>query len=80
MNRLNKIPNRFKLVIKRFLHTHITNQHFDYPQGCLTDKEWEELVSLEYVLTWGYSVDKKIDDKRHRELSRKKWDSLDTTL
>jgi hypothetical protein len=52
MNRLNKTPNRFKLVIKRFLHTHITNQHFDYPQGCLTDKEWEELVSLEYVLTW----------------------------
>jgi len=51
----------------------VVRQRFDYPQGCLTDKEWKELVALEYVLTWRYTDDEERDDKRYRELSEKKW-------
>jgi len=43
------------------------------PLTYLTKAEWEELVCLEYVLTWRYSDDEKRDDKRHRELSNKRW-------
>jgi hypothetical protein len=42
----------------------------------LTNKEWRELVALEYVLTWRYTDDEERDDKRYRELSEKKWASL----
>jgi hypothetical protein len=51
-------------------------QCFTYPKGCLTDSEWQELVALEYVLTWGYTDNEKEDSKRHRELSDKRWASL----
>lgn len=50
---------------------------YTWPKGCLTDKEWQELVALEYVLTWGYSEDKDVDEKRYKELSEKKWKSLE---
>lgn len=50
---------------------------YKWPQGCLTDKEWQELVTLEYVLTWGYSDDEATDEKRYKELSEKKWKSLE---
>ena len=50
---------------------------YSWPQGCLTDKEWQELVALEYVLTWDYSEDKDADEKRYKELSEKKWKSLE---
>ena len=76
MKKLNKRAKRLKIAVKRSLHTHVDRQRFDYPQGCLTDKEWQELVALEYVLTWGYSDDEERDDKRYRELSEKKWASL----
>lgn len=33
-----------------------------------TPELWKELVSLEYVLTWGYSDDLKKDEKRYKEL------------
>jgi hypothetical protein len=49
---------------------------FTYPKGCLTDSEWQELIALEYVLTWGYTDNEKEDSKRHRELSDKRWASL----
>ena len=51
-------------------------QRFTYPQGCLTDSEWRELVTLEYVLTQGYTDNEVEDSKRHRELSDKRWASL----
>ncbi len=43
------------------------------PQRNLTDDEWQEILGLEYVLTWGYTDNEDIDDKRYRELSKKKW-------
>ena len=76
MKKLNRQTKRLKLAVKRFLHIHIVRQRFDYPQGCLTHKEWRELVALEYVLTWRYTDDEERDDKRYRELSEKKWASL----
>ena len=54
-------------------------QRFTYPKGCLTDSEWQELVTLEYVLTWGYTDDEEKDSKRHRELSDKRWASLNVS-
>lgn len=50
---------------------------YTWPQGCLTDEEWRELVTLEYVLTWGYCEDEKADEKRYKELSEKRWESLE---
>ncbi len=41
-------------------------------QGHLTNAEWREIVTLEYVLTWNYSDDLKADDERYRELTKKK--------
>lgn len=29
---------------------------------------WNELISLEYVLTWGYSENKEVDSKRYKEI------------
>ena len=52
---------------------HIVKQHLNCSHGCLTDKEWQELVTLEYVLTWHYSDDMNKDDKRYKELSNKRW-------
>lgn len=52
-------------------------QRFTYPKGCLTYSEWRELVALEYVLTWGYTDNEAEDSKRRRELSDKRWASLD---
>jgi hypothetical protein len=43
------------------------------PLTYLTEKEWRELLGLEYVLTWHYSDDMERDDKRYRELSNKRW-------
>jgi hypothetical protein len=39
--------------------------------GDLTEKEWNELVTLEYVLTFRYSNDYEADDRRYRELAPK---------
>ena len=43
------------------------------PQMNLTDAEWQEIVSLDYVLTWGYTDDYEKDLKRYKELSKKIW-------
>lgn len=39
-------------------------------KGNLTDDEWNELIGLEYVLTWGY--DEGGEYKRYKELCDKK--------
>lgn len=43
------------------------------PLTYLTETEYQELLGLEYVLTWNYSDDMDRDDKRYRELSNKRW-------
>ena len=44
----------------------------NWPRGSLTDKEWQELVAIEYVLTWRYTDTPEKDTKRLQELRRKK--------
>jgi hypothetical protein len=39
-------------------------------KGNLTNQEYRDLITLEYVLTWGY--DNPGDEERHKELSKKK--------
>ena len=39
-------------------------------RGNLTSEEYKELITLEYVLTWGY--DKNNDEGRYKELRLKK--------
>jgi hypothetical protein len=39
-------------------------------RGNLTNKEYRELITLEYVLTWGYGSPE--DDERFKELRIKK--------
>ena len=39
-------------------------------RGNLTVEEYKELITLEYVLTWGY--DSPGDEERHKELRIKK--------
>lgn len=41
-------------------------------QGKLTDKEWQEIITLEYVLTWQYTDNYEKDLNRYKELSKKK--------
>jgi len=41
----------------------------------LTNKEWEEIVGLEYVLTWGYSDDREKDLKRYNKLCEKRYNN-----
>jgi hypothetical protein len=41
-------------------------------RGNLTNEEYRELITLEYVLTWGY--DKKNDEERYKELRNKKYE------
>ncbi len=45
--------------------------------GGLSEKQWKELVALEYVLTWGYSRNTKKDEKRHKKLSKRLWKGRD---
>lgn len=42
--------------------------------GGLAKKDYGELLSLEYVLTWGYSDQPKKDENRYKELSKILWD------
>lgn len=41
--------------------------------GGLSEAEWQELVALEYVLTWNYTDDYETDERRYKELSDRKW-------
>ena len=47
-----------------------------YPKGDLTEEEWQELVTLDYVLMWHYTDEYEKDLTRYKELSKKRWDSL----
>jgi len=42
-------------------------------RGFLSEAEWRELVTLDYVLTWRYTDDYDKDLKRYKELSAKRW-------
>lgn len=42
-------------------------------QGNLSDQEWQELLGLEYVLTWRYTDDIEGDTARYKELVEKKY-------
>ena len=42
-------------------------------RGDLSKDEWQELVALDYVLTWKYSINQEQDLKRYKELSNIKW-------
>lgn len=44
--------------------------------GNLTDDEYREIVSLNYVLTWRYSDNYDADLKRYKELSKKKHNEI----
>jgi len=39
----------------------------------LTEEEEKELVTLEYIVSQGYSKDIEADTKRYRELSDRRW-------
>ena len=41
-------------------------------RGNLTNEEYQELITLEYVLSQGY--DKKGDEERYKQLSEKKYE------
>jgi hypothetical protein len=43
----------------------------DSLKGNLTNQEYRELLTLEYVLTWGY--DNPGDEERYIELAKKKY-------
>lgn len=44
-------------------------------KGCLSEKQWMELVAIEYALTWGYG-NKTKNEKRYNKLSNKRWQSM----
>ena len=48
----------------------IYNEIVEGLRGNLTSEEYKELITLEYVLTWGY--DKSSDEGRYKELRLKK--------
>jgi hypothetical protein len=48
----------------------IYNEMVEDLRGNLTSEEYKELITLEYVLTWGY--DKSSDEGRYKELRLKK--------
>jgi len=45
----------------------------DVMRGFLSESEWREIVTLDYVLTWRYTDDYDKDLKRYKELSAKRW-------
>lgn len=45
-------------------------------KGNLSDAEWQELVTLDYVLTWRYSENEKKDLARQKELRYKRTHSF----
>jgi hypothetical protein len=49
----------------------IYNEIVEDLRGNLTNEEYRELITLEYVLTQGY--DKPGDEERFKELRDKKW-------
>lgn len=48
----------------------------DKLRGSLTEGEWQELLALEYVITWGYTNDIESDWNRYIYLADKRWYSL----
>lgn len=39
----------------------------------LTENEWQELLALEYVLTWNYTDNHGRDERRYMALSDRHW-------
>lgn len=52
------------------MNTEATRQ---WLRGGLTGAEWQELVALEYVLTWNYSDNTERDEARMLSLRDKCW-------
>jgi hypothetical protein len=50
----------------------IYNEIVEDLRGNLTNEEYRELITLEYVLSQGY--DKKGDEERYKQLSEKKYE------
>ena len=50
----------------------IYNEIVEDLRGNLTNEEYQELITLEYVLSQGY--DKKGDEERYKQLSEKKYE------
>lgn len=50
----------------------------NWPKYNLSQAEWEELVAIEYVLTHGYTDNVDRDTKRHKVLSDKKQNYIDS--
>jgi hypothetical protein len=46
-------------------------------RGILSEEEWQELVTLDYILTWNYTTDYERDLNRYQELSERRWKSLE---
>ncbi len=46
-------------------------REYKWPQGYLTDSEWQSLLAIEYCLTHGYSKQIKADTKRLIALRKK---------
>lgn len=49
----------------------------EWMMGGLSDSDYNELLGLEYVLTWQYSNNPEQDEIRYKELSEKKWNFRD---
>lgn len=45
----------------------------EFVMSGLSQSEYDELIFLEYILTWGYSKNPIEDELRFAELSDKKW-------
>jgi hypothetical protein len=52
----------------------IYNKIVEESRGNLTNQEYRELITLEYVLTWGY--DNPGDEQRYMELGKKKTQNI----
>jgi hypothetical protein len=50
----------------------VYNKVVDELRGNLTNQEYRELITLEYVITQGY--DKSGDEERYKELRNKKYE------
>jgi hypothetical protein len=55
----------------------MTQDQYTWMKGNLPEKEYRELLGLEYILTWGYTNNIDADEQRYKQLSDKKWQYRD---
>lgn len=48
-----------------------------WPQFNLSGEEWNEIVALDYILTWNYTDNYERDLKRYKKLSNKRWHEVE---